>query len=221
MMTTDWDSRYREADTPWDKAVQHPYLQRFRPRSGERIRVLVPGCGRGHDAAALARIFPAAEVIGIDISEAALEQAALLQQPKNVTLRHADIFQLGDEWNDSIDFVWEHTCFCAIEPAQRIAYREVMRRVVKRGGLLIGAFFLTMEESENGGPPFNTPPEEFTEIFDASNGFRIHKKGLMNPTFHGREGEEWLVMMSRRSDWNHELLDWYLSPTVRSRRASP
>lgn len=162
------------------------------------MRVLVPGCGRGHDAIALARTFPSAEVIGVDISASAIAQAESLQPPANVKLYHADLFQLGEEWNASIDLVWEHTCFCAIDPTHRRTYREGMRRLVKRGGMIAGAFFLTMEEGKEGGPPFNTPPEEFVEVFDASSGFRIHTMRPMNPTFHGREGEEWLVMMSRR-----------------------
>ncbi len=198
IMSTDWDSRYKEANTPWDRAVPHPYLGQLRPRRGKRLRVLVPGCGRGHDAAALARIFPEADVVAMDISAAALAQAELMKPPKNVRFCHADLFHLGDEWNDSIDLVWEHTCFCAIQPAERIAYREVMRRLVRRGGLLVGAFFLTMEEDGDGGPPFNTSVEDFTDVFDDSSGFCIRRMGLMNHTFRGREGEEWLVMMSRR-----------------------
>lgn len=198
-MSKDWDSHYKEAHTPWDKAAPHPYLAQLRPRRGKHIRVLVPGCGRGHDAAALAKIFPAAEVIALDLSATAISQAQMLQPPENVTLCHADLFHLGDEWNDSIDLVWEHTCFCAIQPAERIAYRNVMRRLLRRRGLIVGAFFLTMDEGMDGGPPFNTPPEEFVDVFDHGSGLCIRKMRLMDTTFRGREGEEWLVMMSRKS----------------------
>lgn len=198
-MSKDWDSHYKEANTPWDRAAPHPYLAQLRPRRRRRIRVLVPGCGRGHDAVALAKIFPAAEVIALDLSAAAIAQAELMRPPKNVIYCHADLFHLGDEWNDSIDLVWEHTCFCAIQPAERIAYREVMRRLVRRGGLIVGAFFLTMDEDLEGGPPFNTAPEDFADVFGANSGFCIRKMGLMDTTFRGREGEEWLVMMSRNS----------------------
>lgn len=202
IMSKDWDFFYREANTPWDRAVPHPYLAQLRPRRDRRMRVLVPGCGRGHDAAALARIFSNAEVIAMDLSSTALAQAKLLEPPENVTFCHADLFHLGEEWNDSIDMVWEHTCFCAIQPAERIAYREVMRRLMKRGGFLVGAFFLTMNEDDEGGPPFNTSVEDFADVFDDGSGFCIRRMSLMNHTFSGREGEEWLVMMSRndRSD---------------------
>lgn len=199
-MSTDWDFHYREANTPWDRAASHPYLATLRPRSERRIRVLVPGCGRGHDAIALAKLFPAAEVVAMDLSATALEQAASMLPPENVTLCQADIFQLGGEWDDSIDLVWEHTCFCAIHPSQRRAYGGVMRRLVKRRGLILGAFFLTMEQSEGGGPPFNTPHEELVDVFEVGNPFTIRRMGLMNHTFRGREGEEWLVMMTRRGE---------------------
>ena len=195
----DWDARYRDAQTPWDKATHHPYLDQMRPRRGKKTRVLVPGCGRGHDARALARIFPDGEIIAVDMSKTALAQAELLGMPENVRLIHADLFHLGDEWDASFDLVWEHTCFCAILPTERIAYREVMRRLLKRGGILLGAFFMNLEEDDDGGPPFNCPVEEFTEVFSDGSGFMIRRMGLLQHTFRGREGEEWSAILSRHA----------------------
>ena len=56
----DWAAHYAAANTPWDLGGPHPELsQRLSdgdlapPRDG--ARALVPGCGHGHDALALAR----------------------------------------------------------------------------------------------------------------------------------------------------------------------
>lgn len=192
-MPTDWESRYLEKQTPWDRGAAHPWLSTFRARSGCPVRVLVPGCGLGHDLRELSRIFPDGEIVGVDASPTALQQASALGVPANARFQLADVLALpGDQ---SFDVVWEHTLFCAIDPDQRDAYRDMIRRVLKPGGILFGAFFLTMPQDE-AGPPFNCPPEEFAQRFAKENGFRIHRKLLMPVTYPGREGEEWAVIAS-------------------------
>ena len=61
-MTTDWEERYRQADTPWDKGVAHPAVVRWLAEHPGRMTgaVLVPGCGLGHDARAIAAAEPTA-----------------------------------------------------------------------------------------------------------------------------------------------------------------
>ena len=47
---TDWEAHYRDKETPWDCGAPHPELvNRFRAGDDDR-RVLVAGCGFGHDA---------------------------------------------------------------------------------------------------------------------------------------------------------------------------
>ena len=45
----DWNLRYEEGDTPWDKGGAHPVLADMLSRRPFSGRVLVPGCGRGHE----------------------------------------------------------------------------------------------------------------------------------------------------------------------------
>ncbi len=54
--STDWESLYQIGDTRWDKGRPAPGLVEFLAREPRipRGRVLVPGCGRGHDAVAWA-----------------------------------------------------------------------------------------------------------------------------------------------------------------------
>ena len=58
----DWAARYEEEHTPWDLGAPHPALAAElekdllgRRRCGHDARAFVPGCGRGHDALALAK----------------------------------------------------------------------------------------------------------------------------------------------------------------------
>ena len=74
-METDWEQRYREEDTPWDKGKPAPGLVDW--LSNQNIdpdtRVLVPGCGKGHDATAWAKA--GFETTGMDLSDLALNDA--------------------------------------------------------------------------------------------------------------------------------------------------
>lgn len=191
-MPTDWESRYQQADTPWDKAMAHPWLMTLRTRPNRKVRVLAPGCGRGHDLRELCRIFPDGVIVGADVSATALAQAQEAGMPANVELLEADV--LAMEAEEKFDLVWEHTLFCAIEPELRDAYRAMLLRVLKPRGRVIGAFFLTMPQ-DGAGPPFNCEIDEFCARFSDDEGFFIRRMALMEPTFPGREGEEWAVMM--------------------------
>jgi methyl halide transferase len=54
--TPDWESAYVLGETPWDKGFASPPLSWFL-QLGQWLpagRVLVPGCGRGHDVRLLA-----------------------------------------------------------------------------------------------------------------------------------------------------------------------
>ena len=72
---TDWDGRYRQEDTPWDKGEPAPGLVDWLKKNqlDPRSRVLVPGCGRGHDASAWAKA--GFETTAMDLSDRALNDA--------------------------------------------------------------------------------------------------------------------------------------------------
>ncbi len=74
---TDWDAQYRDRDTPWDHGEAAPPLTELLETRPAAIwgdgTVLVPGCGRGHDAALLART--GKRVLGLDLSARAVDEA--------------------------------------------------------------------------------------------------------------------------------------------------
>ena len=123
--------------------------------------MLVPGCGRGHEAALLAALgFPA---IGLDISGEALREARRLHGPDRPELRwvQADLLEataleaigLGD---GSLQGVVEHTCFCAIPPARRTDYLTSVTRLLAPGGWLLGLFWC---HGRPDGPPHGSDPD--------------------------------------------------------------
>jgi len=198
---TDWDERYRIGDTPWEKGAPAPplleLLDRLPPESWGGGPVLVPGCGTGHDVRALAET--GLVVVGVDISTMAVERA------RAVPAVDGESYELGDfldpAWRAGRNFsaVWEHTCFCAIDPAQRPAYSEAVADLLEEGGLLAGVFFLTPHDpgEESAGPPFATSIAEVEERF--SPWFERIDGWVPERAYPGREGREWIGLFRKVS----------------------
>lgn len=127
--------------------------------------VLVPGCGYGHDALALAQA--GFEVSALDFAPMALEGArqAFADAGLSGEFIQSSVFDLGRDYDARFDFIFEHTCFCAIHPERRAEYAQLAARVLKPGGQLIGVFYYHGRE---GGPPWNTTPEQVREAFEPS-----------------------------------------------------
>lgn len=160
----DWDHRYACGDTPWDKGRAHPLIatRACEWHNHSHRHILVPGCGTGHDAAAIATALPGSHVTAIDLSRRALDAARKLGGDlPNLSLIEANALQ----WQPAqpFDLVWEHTFFCALHPRQRPEYLQACRRWLRPGGLLHGAFFTHLDD-ENDGPPWNCPSAELSAL---------------------------------------------------------
>ena len=158
-----WDDRWARGDTPWDMAQPAPPLVRAVERGivPRGARVLVPGCGAGHDARFLAA--SGCDVTAVDISATALAKARALAEGEGarVAFVEADLFALPQELG-TFDVVWEHTCFCAIDPSRRDDYVRAVAGALRPGGRLVGLFFDIRPET---GPPFGTSAEEIRHRF--------------------------------------------------------
>jgi SAM-dependent methyltransferase len=193
-----WDQRYVEHDTPWDKGAPHPGLAHWLQDGAfglgrEKVsRVLVPGCGRGHDALELARHFPA--VLGVDFSAEALRRATATDEHlPHLQFAQADFLAPPIDWTAQFDLIFEHTCFCAIDPATRQTYVQSCSSLLQAGGWLAGFFFTNLERE--GGPPFGVSPEELAALFAPH--FTLLDRRPVSTTFPGREGEEELWLWRR------------------------
>jgi len=195
----DWNLRYDENDTPWDKGAPSPALlglmeaqpRFFKPRSNTTAKVIIPGCGYGHDAPPfLNRGF---DVTGLDISDLAL-QGAQQRYGKSQHLHwlHADLFDLPETLLGNYDIVWEHTCYCAIPTEMRAQYVAAMLSLLKPNAYFIGIFYTDTGNKNNDGPPFQTSRQEVFELFDQH--FQLEWEGRPNQCFAGRENREWMMI---------------------------
>ena len=160
--------------------------------------VLVPGCGAGHDVRMLAAAV--GNVLGLDISPAAVEQVS--RHPRVSDERYCVGDFLAPGWSKGVVFsaMWEHTCFCAIDPALRGRYAESAAEVIEPGGVLAGVFYLTPEKApgEESQPPFGATIEEIESHF--SPWFQLMDGRVPSVCYPGREGREWLAVFRRLSD---------------------
>lgn len=193
----EWQRRYEENDTPWDKGSPAPALVRFlreRPISG---RVLVPGCGLGHDVRALGAQ-AGVSAVGLDLAPAAVTRASELATRaglgSNVRFITGDFFRLPGELTQSFDWLVEHTCFCAIDPAQRQNYVASAAAALRPGGKIFAIFYLTPDVDE--GPPFAVSKEELSKLFDPH--FTLLDEWVPKESFPGRENRELVRLLQKR-----------------------
>jgi SAM-dependent methyltransferase len=188
-----WQRCYVKGDAFWDHGEPSPglvdFLQKNRRAPGA---VLVPGCGFGHDCRELAR--QGFKVTGLDISPRAVVEAGKLARAEGirVTYRCGDFLNSGARYRGRFDWLFEHTCFCAIDPAHRDRYVLAAATVLRRGGYLLGVFYNIQPKS---GPPFGTTKEELQERFRPHFGF---VSSTVPRSYPNRAGKELLMLWKRK-----------------------
>ncbi len=201
-MHTDWEQHYRDEHTPWDKGEPAPPLVDWLDThpSAMRGRVLVPGCGLGHDVRAIAGSDARAEVVGLDLSPTAVKLAREISPVNGERYREGDLFDLPEGMLAAFDWLFEHTCFCAIAPDRRDDYVKATWVALRPGGELLGIFYLDPYDDEHqpgGGPPHGCTLDELKERFEESGRFRIVSTAVPERAYQGREQRECLVRMKR------------------------
>ncbi|MEO5667702.1 MAG: methyltransferase domain-containing protein [Bdellovibrionota bacterium] len=193
---TFWSEVYASGQDGWELGAAHPVLATQEWQRFKGARVLVPGSGRGHEAAFLATSIPASQITALDIAPEALEAArARYGDLKNLVFENHDVFEFLKTQSDaSWDLIFEHTFFCAIDPLKREEYVREVGRVLKPGGLWLGIFFLL---EHPGGPPFAVTQWELREFTKKTFDIHAWKRIAENPS--GRTYKELWAEFSRRS----------------------
>ena len=189
----DWNERYAQGDTPWEKGAAAPPLEEISSRLGDAIwgagPVLVPGCGFGHDARWIAG--KGVPVVGLDVSELALQGAREQTEGDNPSFELGDFFEAE---KGACSAIFEHTCFCAISPTERGQYVSSAAKWLLQGGHLVAVFFLNPDH--DGGPPFGCKTEELDGLFGAD--FELVDEWEPKASYPGREGRELIRIYRKR-----------------------
>ena len=198
-----WDERYQQKDTPWEKGgAAPPLLEWFRKHGALEGEVLVPGCGYGHDVRAIAAASPSSMVVGLDIAPSALKEALKYQTVGREVFQCVDLFALPQSLQNRFDWVFEHTCFCAIQPEQRLDYVKAVVSALKPDGKLLAIFYLNPwddgeDRPEGGGPPFGVTKEELDNLFKSH--FQLVEELRPKRAFPGRKGRELVRLLQKKT----------------------
>lgn len=193
-MSTDWDRCYREGETPWNRREASPPLREWLERNLLTGRVIVPGCGIGHDVALIAG--QGADVMGLDISGTAIGEAKKRYSEIADRFVVGDLFSLDPALIGAFDHVVEHTCLSGMPPEWRPKYGEACRRLLKPEGRIVGVWFINPEmDPGETGPPFALPVEELDAMFDGD--FQSVEDFIPAAAFPGREGRERFRVLQR------------------------
>jgi SAM-dependent methyltransferase len=128
--------------------------------------VCVPGCGLGHDVRAWARASFAA--YGFDIAPSAIQLATEATRAAGLQAHYQVADFLSMTPAAPFSWIFEHTLFCAIQPAQRQQYVEAVTRCLKPDGFYLAVNYFIPDRD---GPPFGTDREEILRLF--SPGFEL------------------------------------------------
>lgn len=180
---------------PWEKGAPSPglvdFLENHPPIEGQ---VLVAGCGYGHDVRAISSA--ANRVLGLDLAPSAIQGAESFSRVGNERYELGDLFALPMEMHGAFDWMWEHTCFCAIDPSMRTRYVESAVTALKPGGHYLAIFYMEPRDPGEDGPPFGSTKAELDGLFGAK--FELIREWLPEKTYAGREGRELMRLYRRR-----------------------
>lgn len=208
-----WEKRFHEGDTPWDLGKATPLLEealeflRGLPGYGTGLGstksayVLSAGAGRGADALELVR--RGFNVVAVEWLSPAVETLRKRYEALGSDIKGSLSIIEGDFFKIEackVDFAFEHTFFCALEPGFRTNYVDAMSRWLKPGGVLLGNFFI---HSGSGGdindrcePPFFISKENLQAIFCCK--FKLLYLAPATQSGVGRRGDfEWLGVFER------------------------
>jgi len=156
-----WESKYHSGETGWERGGVSPALDGWLQQGAvPQGRVLVPGCGSGHEVLALTRA--GHYVTAVDIAAPPVMQlmGELTGQGLHAKVVQADLLN----WTpaEPFDAIYEQTCLCALDPELWPAYAERLAGWLLPGGSL---FALFMQTGREGGPPHHCELSQMRELF--------------------------------------------------------
>ncbi len=188
-----WSDIYTKNEGKWELEGPAPALKEMLPRmKWPKARVLILGCGSGNDAAYFAE--KGHVVTAVDFSEAALLQAkSKYGHFENIQWLQADLFNLPKNFTGGFDVVFEHTCYCAIDPKLRTKLVKTWIQCLVPGGHLMGVFFVN---DKPAGPPIGGLEWEVRERLKKN--FQFNFWGRWRDSAANREGSELFIFGKKR-----------------------
>jgi SAM-dependent methyltransferase len=189
-----WDEMYQKGEVFWDRGGSSPPMRQYLERHAVRGRALVPGCGRGHEVALA--VERGLDATGLDIAPTGVAEARAQYPQLAERFVTGDFFDPPEEMRGAYDLVLEHTCMSALPRALRADYRRGVDLTLRRGGLVIGVWFIDPAlDPGDEGPPYPLSVADLTALF--AEGYEIVDDYVPDVAFDGREGRERVRVLRR------------------------
>ncbi len=194
-----WESLYQTKKDLWDLGKVNPVLQEFFkhalcPKKG---RVLVPGAGRGLDAAAWAQ--RGHETLAVDFAQTAVGAlSALAEKHPKLSVLNIDLFELSPKSTEPFDIIYEYGCFSAIHPGRRDEYFEVWDKMLRPNGVVIAIFYPLIRSTSLDGPPHPTSEGELMARLDGV--LEIEERIPPKKSVPERAGKEEIWLLRKAKD---------------------
>lgn len=163
-----WEERFSTGNTPWDRGASSPQLGAWLASGAlQPCRILVPGCGSGHEVAELA--MAKFEVTGLDYADEAIARThrRISEAEVDAAIVRADV--LAWEPDRPFDAIYEQTCLCALYPDRWRDYADRLHQWIRPGGKLFALFLqLPRADAAQGfiqGPPYHCDVNGMRALF--------------------------------------------------------
>lgn len=189
-----WEEIYQKGEVFWNKGEPSPPMKQYLERHPVRGRALVPGCGHGHEVALAVK--HGLDAIGLDIAPTGVAEARALYPKLAERFVVGDLFDPPEEMRGAFDVVLEHTCMSGLHPTLRADYRRGIDLTLKRGGLLIGVWFIDPDlDPGDEGPPFPFSVPDLTALF--AQGYEVMEDYVPDVSFPTRVKQERIRVLRR------------------------
>jgi SAM-dependent methyltransferase len=190
-----WSNRYNENQIGWDLGEISPPIKAYIDQlEDKKLRILIPGCGLGHEAEYLFnKGFQNTCVLDF------ASEPILNFQNRNPKFPKEQLFiQDFFEHVGQYDLIIEQTLFCAIDPKLRANYAKKMVELLKPKGKLVGLLF---NKQFQDGPPFGGNKEEYLTYF--SKYFNsIYMENAYNSIKPRQDSELFIIIQNTKSSLN-------------------
>lgn len=181
-----WQQRYIDGTTGWDVGIiSNPLKAYIDHLTNKDVRILIPGCGFGHEAVYLATQ-GFTHVTVIDLVDDALQK--LRESYPEVNSVTGDFFTHEGAYN----LILEQTLFCAILPEKREEYIKKVAELLADGGTYAGVLF---DRDFEGGPPFGGTATEYAGYLEPH--FSTFKLEPCYNSIDARKGTEVFVIAKK------------------------
>jgi hypothetical protein len=136
------------------------------------------------------------DAVGLDIAPTGVADARARYSELANRFVVGNLFEPPAEMLNAFDVVLEHTCMSALHPSMRPNYRRGIDLTLRRGGVLLGVWYINPDlDPGHEGPPYPFSVEDMTALF--SDGYEILADYVPTMAFPGREGRERVRVMRR------------------------